>query len=170
METTTVFRGALRQMMERPLPGPVAGALDRLLRLEALDTMCDTVRRRRGAPFAEQLLAELGVTVQVEERDVEKIPKSGPVVVVANHPHGMVEAAVLALLLRRVRGDARILANQILGQLPELAGEMIAVDPFAKGKNARAVRRAVEGLDGGGWRIRSGRIRRRGWRGRPGRG
>lgn len=49
---------------------------------------------------------------------------------VANHPLGCVEGVILAELLLCVRSDVKILANQYLKLVPELASLFIGVDVF----------------------------------------
>jgi len=52
------------------------------------------------------------------------------VVVVANHPFGALEGVVLAELLTRVRPDVKVMANYLLGRIPELRELFFFVDPF----------------------------------------
>jgi 1-acyl-sn-glycerol-3-phosphate acyltransferase len=59
-----------------------------------------------------------------------RIPATGPVVVVANHPFGMLDGAMLAVLLTRVRPDVKVMTNYLLRDVPELAQHCIFVDPF----------------------------------------
>jgi len=74
------------------------------------------------------------------------------VVVVANHPFGMVEGAVLGALLHRVRPDFKFLANSLLASIPELSEFLLAVDPFggAAQSNWKALRQAIAWLHRGG--------------------
>jgi putative hemolysin len=78
----------------------------------------------------EKLLAEMRVEMRVDAADAARIPTTGPVVVVANHPFGMLDGAVLAVLLTRVRPDVKMMTNYLLRDVPELARHCIFVDPF----------------------------------------
>ncbi len=83
---------------------------------------------------------------------VEEIPATGPLVVVANHPFGIVEGPILGALFGQVRRDVLFVTNSLLAELPELCPQIIAVDPFggASHANTAAVRQALKHLQGGG--------------------
>lgn len=102
----------------------------------------------------ENLLAEMKIELRVDAADQARIPASGPVVVVANHPYGMLDGAILAVLLNRVRPDVRVLTNYWLAEVPELEQQCIFVDPFQTDHsvetNRRSVRQALSRLQRGG--------------------
>lgn len=95
---------------------------------------------REGAPFGPDFwpkaLAKMGIDVHTPEDEIARIPASGPVVIVANHPHGLVDGMVIAEIVRRVRTDFKILTRSLLTGVPEIAEFMIPV-PFPHEENAR---------------------------------
>jgi putative hemolysin len=99
------------------------------------------------------------VELRVDSANIARVPTSGPVVVVANHPFGMLDGAVLATLLTRVRPDVKVMTNYLLRDVPELGRHCIFVDPFQSDTavratsvdtNRRALREALEWLRSGG--------------------
>lgn len=100
--------------------------------------------------LARSLLRRLQVRIAVSDHELAHIPPSGPAVVVANHPHGMLDGAVLMELLGHVRSDVKFLANRLLLGIPELRDHIIAVDVDGGRVNAAAVREAVGFTAGGG--------------------
>ena len=106
----------------------------------------DLYRRVQQSPEGfrlENLLAEMRVRLQVGEVDQARIPATGPVVVVANHPYGMLDGAILTVLLTRVRPDMKVLTNFLLSDVPELRKHCIFVDPFQTDRSAESNRRAL---------------------------
>src|SRR5262249_52009698 len=102
--------------------------------------------------FPKRVLNSMEVTWRTSERDLSHIPKTGPCVVVANHPFGLIEAVVLTTMLCEIRPDVRALANELLSNIPELNDFVIHVDVLrgdAKA-NVAGMRRAMEFLAAGG--------------------
>jgi putative hemolysin len=134
------------------LPGPLANAVNHFLQIDRLEDLYARTRAEDG--FVRRLLDDLQVRVNVTESDFAKIPRSGPVVAVSNHPFGILDGVMLADLLTRVRPNLRILTNQLLGDLPELARMCIFIDPFDRPEsrvaNGRALKQAIKHLCGGG--------------------
>jgi putative hemolysin len=126
------------------LPAPIQGALGKLLLLDRFNELYDEVRRKSGGQsFVELFLETMHVRPAASDADLALVPKSGPVVAVANHPFGLVEGAVLAAMLGAVRSDVKILANHLLASLPEARKYCIFVDPFGE---ADSIRMNLSGL------------------------
>ncbi|MDD5482262.1 MAG: GNAT family N-acetyltransferase [Kiritimatiellae bacterium] len=90
----------------------------------------------------------------ISEQDILKIPKQGPLVVVANHPFGGLEGVVLGHIIFRARPDVRVLGNYLLQRLSELREWIIPVDPFGNRSssiaNAKAIKAAIRWVANGG--------------------
>src|ERR1700690_600979 len=150
LDPTAFFDRRIRRLLT-----PVAPAIERLLMLDRLGVTFGAVLRDAGTadPFA-TLLSELAVEYRVEPADLARIPASGPVAIVANHPFGMLEAAILAAILSRARPDVKFMANSMLSAIPQMHDRFIFVNPFggreAIAENRAPLRRCVEWLPGGG--------------------
>ncbi|MBK8267682.1 MAG: lysophospholipid acyltransferase family protein [Planctomycetes bacterium] len=96
--------------------------------------------------FNQRVLNAMHVRSLVSDEDMRRIPRSGPLIVVANHPFGGLEGIVLSAL-RGVRNDVKLLANYLLGCIPEMRDSFIFVDPFggsaAKLKNVAGMKEAI---------------------------
>lgn len=139
----------------QPAAAIARGFIERALSLDGIrEVYSDAVHRRSIGPFSDNVLDALGVSIDIAEADIARIPLEGGLVVVANHPYGAVEGLALISLLASVRSDVRILANSILHHIPQLHEQLIFVDPFgsrdaARG-NIRGIRQAIEWVKQGG--------------------
>lgn len=96
----------------------------------------------RGQKFWRGVLDTMGVELTTPVEQLQNIPVKGPVVVVANHPHGMVDGMVIAELVGRVREDYRILTRSVLTGLDETATSFMIPVPFPDDPDAQ--RKMVE--------------------------
>ena len=132
-----------------PWAEPLAPALHKLLiPTEVMDSFENARQSGTGARFARRLLESLDIRFQLDDGDLERIPARSPAIIVANHPYGIVEGLILMALLDRVRQDLKILANSLLGGIPELREQMILVNPFqtptAQVENRAPLRAALD--------------------------
>ncbi|MFZ5432507.1 MAG: lysophospholipid acyltransferase family protein, partial [Calditrichota bacterium] len=150
---------SLRPAQTRGL-GPKAmsvlgGVLDQALLLNRMDRLYAGATGR-GSPqqFFDALIESLGLSYAVREQDLAKIPTAGPVVVVSNHPFGLVDPIVLAAIMLRVRSDIKVLTNRFLSKVSDLSEMCIFVDPFGKkeslANNIKPMKETVRWLNGGG--------------------
>ena len=109
----------------------------------------------KGQAFWRACLDVMGIDVQTPVEELAHIPLDGPVVVVANHPHGLVDGMVLAQLIGQRRDDYRILTRSVLDGIDEVASSyMIPVpfphDPEAQRKMVEMRAKTMDWLKGGG--------------------
>lgn len=107
-----------------------------------------------GQAFWAKALDVMGIDIETPQEEIERIPKTGPVVITANHPHGLVDGMVMAELIGRVRPDYKILTRSLLTGVGEIDEFMIPV-PFAHEsealhKSLLMRKRAMEHLKHGG--------------------
>jgi putative hemolysin len=91
--------------------------------------MCITsVFRARGEDFWQAAVRSLELDVRYDAHALAAVPKTGPVVFVANHPYGVLDGIVMAWLVGKVRPDFLILTHIVLTRAPEAAGFILPVD------------------------------------------
>ena len=78
--------------------------------------------------FFDDAVDRLNLRVNWHGSPLEKIPATGPLIFVANHPYGVLDGIVICLLAARTRGDFKILINALLCRAPELNNYVLPVD------------------------------------------
>lgn len=129
---TPLTRAALR--VARPL-------LERALHIDSFRTGYRHAQALTQGSFPARALSALRVRVDTSADSLTKVPSNGPLIVMANHPHGVIDGLALARVLEGIRPDTRILANHLLARIPEMQELCFFVDPFG-GADAAARSRA----------------------------
>ena len=123
----------------------VAGIAYGALRLGKINRLFDAAADYQGREFADHLLENMGITIDVSPEQLENIPKEGGFVVVSNHPFGGIEGVMLLSVIAKVRPDFKIMANFILSHIPNLKECFFAVNPFEKNPEWKS---SVSGIKG----------------------
>ena len=102
----------------------------------------------------EAALRLLDVRLQITgEQHLAQLPQTGGLLIVANHPFGILDGLTIGQLGMRLRGNAQILTNSQLCQVPEIAPHLLPVDftgtPEARRLTSATRRRAAELLAAG---------------------
>jgi putative hemolysin len=74
----------------------------------------------QGRDFWQVIFDRYGLTLDVIGGSLDNIPRQGPLVLIANHPYGILDGLTMGLILARLRGDFRILANSVFRRAQEL--------------------------------------------------
>jgi putative hemolysin len=85
-------------------------------------------RRLPGESFWDLAIRLLDLKIVTNEDALARIPKTGPLVVVANHPFGVLDGVIICHLVARVRSDFRILTNAVLNRADEVKEFLLPVD------------------------------------------
>ena len=105
------------------------------------------------ASIFSEAIAELGVRADVTAEDMGRIPASGPLLVVSNHPFGIIDGLFIGHLIALVRKDVKLICHSLLCQPREARDVLLPIDfgpgPEARRTSAETRRNAVEWLDQG---------------------
>lgn len=114
-----------------PLPGFfsrwVARLGFRLFKIDELNAAYDNIAHLDGLDFVDGVFTELNVDLQYDRAQLAAIPTDGPFVVVANHPHGMMDGLALMRIIAEVRSDFRVVVNEMLSPVGQLDKQFLPI-------------------------------------------
>jgi putative hemolysin len=67
----------------------------------------------KGRSFWQVIPDRYGLSLDIVGGSLANIPANGPLVLIANHPYGILDGLMMGHLLDAIRGDFRILANSV---------------------------------------------------------
>jgi putative hemolysin len=102
----------------------------RLFGLDTLDELYKDLPLTGSAQgFIKAILSRQKISYRIKHNQTQNFA-DGPLLVVANHPCGILEGLLLLDFLFDNRSDVKLLANQFLRRLPELSELLLGVIPF----------------------------------------
>ncbi|QBF32213.1 lysophospholipid acyltransferase family protein [Thalassococcus sp. S3] len=73
-----------------------------------------------GRDFWQVMVERYGLSLDVTGGSLDFIPKTGPLILIANHPYGILDGLMMGHILQMVRGDFRILAHRVFRKAEDL--------------------------------------------------
>lgn len=95
----------------------------------------------QGRDFWEVMVERYGLSLEVVGGSLDNIPKTGPLILIANHPYGILDGLMMGHILSRARGDFRILANHVFRKAEQLNKIIL---PISFDETKEAVRQNLE--------------------------
>lgn len=133
---------------------PCVSLAEKVIGMRSLDLLYQKIKQKSkdSADFYQTILEEMNCSLEV--KNSENIPQSGGAIIVGNHPLGGIEGIAMGEILHRVRPDIKIMANYLLGRIPEFHETMIFVDPFgtkdSQKANLKGLKEAIQWVKNGG--------------------
>jgi putative hemolysin len=125
------------------------GRLELIRRAEGYDAEV-----RQGRNFWQVMVERYGLKLEIVGGSLQNIPGEGPLVVIANHPYGILDGLMLGHILAAARGDFRILAHRVFRKAEDINRIILPIS-FEDTKEALALnietrKAALEFLGRGG--------------------
>ncbi|GGX61297.1 hypothetical protein GCM10007385_32980 [Tateyamaria omphalii] len=73
-----------------------------------------------GRDFWAVMVERYGLTLNVVAGSLNNIPRDKPLILIANHPYGILDGLMMGHILSTIRGDFRIMANSVFKKAEEL--------------------------------------------------
>tara|TARA_B100000586_G_scaffold109334_1_gene78561 strand:- start:6 stop:1808 length:1803 start_codon:yes stop_codon:yes gene_type:complete len=110
----------------------------RTTKLSRLNKEYQQRKNLKGVAFIDSILEGFEIQFDIPEKDLKRIPKSGPFITISNHPLGGIDGMILMKLLLEQREDYKIIANFLLHRLDPLRPYIMPVNPFETHKDAKS--------------------------------
>jgi putative hemolysin len=88
-----------------------------------------------GRSFWQVMPERYGLSLQISGGALGNIPATGPLVLISNHPYGILDGLMLGHILDALRGDFRILANSVFRRAADLNRVLLPIS-FEESKEA----------------------------------
>ncbi len=106
-----------------------------IMRLDKINKIYSDIYDTDADAFLDRLIEELGVSIEIKEEDLQKIPREGAFITISNHPFGGLDGIILIKLLSKIRPDYKVMANFLLKKIEPIKDYFLGVNPFENHKN-----------------------------------
>ncbi|MAM18396.1 MAG: lysophospholipid acyltransferase family protein [Bacteroidota bacterium] len=107
-------------------------------KLSRINKEYDKRKHLQGVEFIDSILKEFDIHFEIPEKDLKRIPKSGPFITISNHPLGGIDGMILMKTVIEQRPDYKVIANFLLHRLDPLRSYILPVNPFENHKEAQS--------------------------------
>jgi putative hemolysin len=85
-----------------------------ILRFNKLNKIYEQIASKSGIEFIDEIIRVLEFNIELDPQELKRVPASGPLIVVANHPFGGFDSLLLIKYLSLVRSDVKVIGNFLL--------------------------------------------------------
>ncbi len=126
---------------------PVFSFVRKLIRENEINDFLKSNENAGPFEFVDNVLDYFNFSYKVSSNQIENIPCEGKVVIIANHPLGALDALSLISLVKKVRSDVKVVANDILSQIDQLKPILLSVDAFGLKTSKETIEQIYNALD-----------------------
>lgn len=114
---------------QHPVKRNFVRAIEKISGQAKLQRLYETYRRDLAdQPFFEAAIKLLELDVQLSTSRLAQVPATGPLVIVANHPFGVLDGLLVSWLISLRRKDFKVLTNAVLDGAPEVRDWLLPID------------------------------------------
>ncbi len=131
----------------------LSGLIIKVLELDKVNRTQAKYAASMGPDFARDILQDQGITYDVPEGELDRIPADGGFITISNHHFGSLDGLILCDTVGRRREDYKILTTFMLSLIPNLSPNFLPVNNLGGKNDARSInsiRMALQHIKDGG--------------------
>ncbi len=136
------------------LKNPIASFIMRIAKINEVNQLYDKLKNKNGKDFFDSFVRERNLSYIAFEEDLAKVPKTGPFILVSNHPLGAIDGILMCKIISEIRPDFKVMGNFLLEKIKPMQPYVIPVNPFEGRKDAYnssfGMRETLKHLQNGG--------------------
>ena len=129
-------RADLARSVGLPDRHPLVGLFHRFGSIRQMNEAFGRLSHLKGNDFIDAVFGTLGVTLELAEEDLQRIPETGSFVLLANHPFGVLDALAILRAVRKRRPDFKLGVDAALGGMAQLSTELVVLAAGEERKRA----------------------------------
>jgi len=121
--------------------------LGKLIYINAINEFLSKSSDKYNITFIEELFEYLNFSFSLADKDIQKIPSEGRLLVVSNHPLGGLDGLALIKAVSNVRSDVKIIGNDVLSYITNLKDLILPFSVESKNIQRENIRKIASSLE-----------------------
>jgi len=126
---------------------PTLSLLRKLTREREINSFLHEHQGLRGTDFIDRIFEYFNFSYSISLRERNNIPAQGRLVIVANHPIGSLDGLALLRLVKEVRPDVKIVANDMLMTFEPLHDLLLPLDNMTRSAYRQSYKNIIQALN-----------------------
>lgn len=157
MQNNTRNRISIAAFEKNIIKRNILAFLEKLLGITLIDKLyVESIAKNTNDNFWSSAIKVLNIDLEINYQNDAEVPRQGPLIVVCNHPFGIIDGILIGKIISFYRDDYMFLANSALQKIPEIRDRIIPVDlntlerKNSKSSSLSSMRRVHSHLNEGG--------------------
>ena len=129
------------------IKGAISKFADAVIHQDEINAFIHKNTHLGGLEFINETLEYFNFNFLVSDKDIENVPSSGRVLIIANHPLGGLDAFALIKLISNIRKDIRIVANDFLTAIEPIQSLLININNFQVRQKKESISKIHKALE-----------------------
>jgi hypothetical protein len=116
----------------------VAGIVMSAFKYNKINEIYQKHHKKEGYDFIDAVIEDTGISYELTETELSRVPRAGSFIMVSNHPFGGPEALILFKELKQYRSDIKAIGNFLFHKIEPIKPFVFPVNPFETLKGGKS--------------------------------